>query len=208
METIGPEGYRNDCSGFVSACWGIPPSENGGWGGQSTVSLVGRGYMREIPKGDLKPGDAVGICGANTGGADGHIVLFEAWTSGGRYILREMAGGQRGPIRREVQYPYNMSGPWRAWRFVGVSESVNAASAGEEEREMHLVMVQGKPTIYLSDGITARAIKSEKELADVIYRARKQGLYTLREPSEGYVVVQGVRVASVGYLDLVGKVVA
>lgn len=122
QEVIGPNGYRQDCSGFVSMCWAIPPAERGGWGGQSTVTLVTNGYMREIPSSDLQPGDAVGICGPGTPGGAGHIVLFEGWVNDDpyddRYWAYEQCGGTRGPLHRIIEYPYDgASGSWRAWRY-------------------------------------------------------------------------------------------
>lgn len=117
-----PTGYRQDCSGFVSMCWGIPPSAAGGWGGQSTVTLVTQGWMREIRPTDLMPGDAVGICGPGSAGDDGHIVLFERWASAAEnesaYWMYEQAGGRAGPVHRAVEYPYGgPTGAWRAYRF-------------------------------------------------------------------------------------------
>lgn len=139
QSVIHPNGYRQDCSGFVSMCWGIPPNENGGWGGQNTVTLVTRGYMYEIPLNDLKPGDAVGICGPNTGGDGGHIVLFDRWynqdPNNDDYYLWEQAGGQRGPVYRKTTYPYGGPiGPWRAYRFKdivddGVTTTLTSASS-------------------------------------------------------------------------------
>lgn len=120
-------GYRQDCSGYASMCWGIPPNENNGWGGQSTVTLVTRNYIQEIQPADLKPGDAVGICGPNTGGDAGHIVIFEKWVNDDpnddHYWMYEQAGGQNGPIRRIVNYPYDgAQGQWKAWRLRTISE--------------------------------------------------------------------------------------
>lgn len=123
-----PTGYRQDCSGYVSMAWGIPPNENGGWGGQNTATLVTRGYMKEIPAADLKPGDAVGNCGPGSEGDAGHIVLFEKWfnqdPNNDDYYLLEQAGGVKGWRRRLVTYPYPGMGapPWKAWRFVGIAD--------------------------------------------------------------------------------------
>lgn len=128
QDRIAPNGYRQDCSGYVSMCWGIPPSENGGWGGQSTVTLVTRGYMTEIAPSTLQPGDAVGICGPNTGGDAGHIVIFERWANddpnNDDYWLWEQAGGRSGPVRRMLTYPYGGPwGQWKAYRFKGITDA-------------------------------------------------------------------------------------
>lgn len=124
---IWDDGYRQDCSGYVSMCWAIPPAENHGWGGQSTVSLVSAGYMTEIGVNDLQPGDAIGICGPSTGGDFGHVVLFRGWLnndpSDDRYYCSEQMGGRAGPYHSVRRYPYDgMGGNWRAWRFRSISE--------------------------------------------------------------------------------------
>lgn len=109
--------------------WGIPLNAPGSWGGMSTVSLVTGGWMREIHPNDLRPGDAVGICGPDTGGDDGHIVLFERWASEAHdesyYWAYEQAGGQHGPVHRVINYPYGgPTGPWRAYRFRDIQDDV------------------------------------------------------------------------------------
>lgn len=139
QDTIQPAtGYRQDCSGFVSMCWGIPPSAGGGRGGQNTVTLVTEGWMFEISSGDLAPGDAVGICGPGSAGDDGHIVLFERWASDAenesRYWAYEQAGGGPGPRHRIIGYPYDGSGgAWRAYRFRDITDGGSMTSAFDEK---------------------------------------------------------------------------
>lgn len=111
-------GYRQDCSGFVSGLWALPMDGPGSWGGYNTVDLVTMGLMVEIQPSQLLPGDAVGICGPNTGGNDGHITLFEKWYNDipgdDRYWMWEQAGGTNGPRRRLVSYPW---APYKSWRL-------------------------------------------------------------------------------------------
>jgi hypothetical protein len=125
QQAIWRDGYRQDCSGYVSMCWKIPPAENDGWGGQSTVTLVSLGYMREISVNDLLPGDAIGICGPETAGDFGHIVLFRGWLNSDpnddRYYCSEQMGGTYGPVHSVRNYPYDgYGGNWRAWRYRGI----------------------------------------------------------------------------------------
>lgn len=109
-----PDGYRQDCSGFVSMCWGIMPSLGGG---PNTVALVTSGLMHEIKPDELKPADAVGRCGPGTSGNDGHIQLFVGWLntnpSDSHYYCLEQAGGGKGPVRRL----YNWPSGYKAYRF-------------------------------------------------------------------------------------------
>lgn len=120
-----PDGYRADCSGYVSMCWMVPPA------GGSTVTLVDDGTMYEIPWDQLKPGDAVGNCGPGTGGAYGHIQLFECWDPGGGYWVWEQSGGGWGPDRN---YYRDFPSGYRAWRFVGIIDE----EQGMSEREAQL----------------------------------------------------------------------
>jgi hypothetical protein len=65
--------YGQDCSGFVSMAWHLPPSG----GGPSTADLDR--YATRISKGDLKPGDI--LLKPKVGDRSGHVVLFESWRS-------------------------------------------------------------------------------------------------------------------------------
>ena len=59
------DGYRTDCSGFVSMCWQL--SKPG-----LTTSTMG-GVSHSISKNDLQPGDAL-LCEGK------HIALFAGWS--------------------------------------------------------------------------------------------------------------------------------
>lgn len=117
-----PDGYRADCSGFVSMCWGIPTNAPGSWGGLNTVNLVTDGWMHEIKTDDLQPADAIGRCGPGTQGDGGHIQLFAGWRNGNpadnsHYVI-EQAGGGSGPRRRLV---LSWVGGYRAYRFRSIA---------------------------------------------------------------------------------------
>lgn len=131
-----PTGYRQDCSGFLSMCWGIPLG-SGSWGGENTATLVTEGWMREIAPSDLRPGDAVGICGPGSAGDAGHIVLFEKWVNNDpaddHYWLWEQAGGQRGPVHRIVDYPYPSPGTWKAYRFRDITDTPPTGPVGSRQ---------------------------------------------------------------------------
>ncbi len=112
-----PDGYRADCSGYVSACWAIPLDAPGSWGGMNTVSLVTDGWMREINPNDLRPGDAIGLCGPGTAGNDGHVQLFTGWyntdPNDSRYWCLEQTGGRSGPHKTLHDWPAG----YRAYRY-------------------------------------------------------------------------------------------
>lgn len=86
-------GYRDDCSGFVSAAWGLDGP------GLNTYGLMGSSVSHQITKDDLQPGDAL-IAGD-------HVVLFGGWadSSHTKYIALEDNGSQ-GTVSHVIPYPY------------------------------------------------------------------------------------------------------
>ncbi len=126
------DGWRTDCSGYVCRCW----NQASGWGGESTVSLVTKDLVRQLPNADaLRPGDAIGLLGPGTGGDDGHIVLFDSWLNDDptddRLFIFEQAGGTTGPIRRITTYPYDGNQSYTPWRYVGIADGA-ATGTGED----------------------------------------------------------------------------
>lgn len=121
-----PDGYRQDCSGFVSMCWKLATSGPDTWGGYSTVTLVTSGLMKEIPVDQLQPGDAVGKCGPETGGDEGHVQLFSGWLNhdpaDSHYYCYEQTGGGSGPHHRLVDW----TAGYKAYRYVGIVDDAPA----------------------------------------------------------------------------------
>lgn len=119
MDVIKDGAWRQDCSGWVSACWEIPP---GDWGGPNTVALVTEGFMYEIDVDDLKPGDAVGVCGPGTEGANGHVQIFLGWQndnpSDSTYTCSEQTPAY-GPQRNVHDLSLN---GYRAYRYRDIQE--------------------------------------------------------------------------------------
>lgn len=123
-------GWRTDCSGYVSMCLDLTGV---GWGGANTVSFVTGGYLHEITREELRPGDLVGHCGPGTAGDDGHIVLFDRWPAAdhAQYWAYEMTGGM-GPKHRVIQYPYDgAGGGWKAYRYASIAEDGPVVSHGQ-----------------------------------------------------------------------------
>jgi hypothetical protein len=69
--------YRTDCSGYVSMAWGLTHSRN-------TATL--REVATEIPRADLRPGDALA--------AAHHVALFVRWADEAKSepVVREQTG--------------------------------------------------------------------------------------------------------------------
>ncbi|MFB7477091.1 hypothetical protein [Kitasatospora sp. NPDC056184] len=91
------QGYRTDCSGYVSMAWNL------GTPGLTTPDFVPSGVASWINKSQLKPGDALLNDAA---GASGHIVLFGGWTDSSQtaYSGYEFTGS--GVHHRTIPYPY------------------------------------------------------------------------------------------------------
>lgn len=87
------DGYRTDCSGFVSMCWELSKP------GLTTFTM--HTVAHNITKAELQPGDAMN-CDSH------HIVLFAGWTSSDRthYVAMEEANTAEGTVKKVIPYPY------------------------------------------------------------------------------------------------------
>ncbi|QKW53052.1 FG-GAP repeat domain-containing protein [Streptomyces buecherae] len=91
------QGYRRDCSGFVSMAWKL------GKPGLATPNFVPSGAARSISKAELRPGDALNN---DRAGNDGHIVLFEGWADAGKNSYWGYEFSSSGVHHRKIPYPY------------------------------------------------------------------------------------------------------
>ncbi len=101
-------GYRQDCSGFVSMAWSL---------GRSYVTWTLPEVAWPIRKSDLTLGD---IMLDSTGGSQ-HVVIFDKWANASQtaYWEWELAGSTGRPVHRVVKYPFWTSdaGDYRPYRF-------------------------------------------------------------------------------------------
>jgi cell wall-associated NlpC family hydrolase len=90
------DGYRRDCSGYVSMALGLPGP------GLNTIQLAQQ--STPISRADLQPGDL--MINPAAGGA-GHVVLFEQWAEAAMtsYYGFEQSG-DGGTHYRQIPYPY------------------------------------------------------------------------------------------------------
>ncbi|MEU3620572.1 hypothetical protein ABZ725_51305 [Streptomyces sp. NPDC006872] len=106
------DGYRQDCSGYVSMALGLPTP------GTTTVGLAtNRGLTRPIAMSELQPGDLVidAIGNSNTR----HVVIFERWNDAAHrsYMAYEQRGG-RGTTHQSLSYGLNAGSEYKAYRPV------------------------------------------------------------------------------------------
>jgi cell wall-associated NlpC family hydrolase len=109
------EGYRMDCSGFISMAWNLRTP------GVMTTTLVGdRTLTKQIAKADLRPGDIL----VRYDSMYKHAVLFVKWDTqdGGRHRFARIyheANSDRGTIQESNQdLANNYYSPFRAYRYL------------------------------------------------------------------------------------------
>ncbi|MBS2535564.1 hypothetical protein KGQ20_22645 [Catenulispora sp. NF23] len=87
------EGYRTDCAGYVSMCWGLR---------DSLVTSVMPQVAHRIAKEDLRPGDVL----LNTDVATGHVIIFDRWAdyAHNSYVGYELC--PQGTLHHVIPYPY------------------------------------------------------------------------------------------------------
>lgn len=115
------DGYRQDCSGFVSMAWNLPGNE---WTGSLDQ------YGVKIPKDDLQPGDILLFHNPADPQKGSHVVIFGGWTDYTHtyYIAYE----ETRPRARKQATPYaywSNSARYTAYRYKGLM----AGTAGSDK---------------------------------------------------------------------------
>ncbi|MFJ8631684.1 peptidoglycan-binding protein [Streptomyces sp. NPDC093568] len=123
MSKYWSDGYRQDCSGFVSMAWKLPGNEWTGSLGQ---------YGVRITKADLQPGDMLLFHNLANPQKGSHVVIFGGWTDHTHtyYIAYEAAPPHA--RRRSTPYAYwNHSDRYVAYRYKGLKAGTK--QDGEEQ---------------------------------------------------------------------------
>ncbi|WP_067449784.1 hypothetical protein [Actinomadura macra] len=108
-QTSYHNGYRTDCSGFVSMALGLPKP------GENTVGLTSSRYTERITMSELKKGDLVmDALGTNT---TRHVVIFEKWANSEHtaYWAYEQRG-RYGTDYRTRDYGLSSGSEYKAYR--------------------------------------------------------------------------------------------
>ena len=117
-------GWRTDCSGYVSMCLNLTSEKP--FGGANTETLVTNGHIHDITKAELRPGDLIGFCGPGSAGDAGHVVLFDHWAPAhpGYYWAYEQHGGSPepyGPEHSLIPYPFHENDQrFKPYRYRGI----------------------------------------------------------------------------------------
>ncbi|MER6153662.1 NlpC/P60 family protein [Streptomyces hirsutus] len=120
MSAYWSDGYRQDCSGFVSMAWNLPANEWTGSLGQ---------YAQKITKAELQPGDMLLFHNAADPQGGSHVVLFGGWTDSTRttYVAYEQT--RPNTLRRSTPYAYwNNSAGYVPYRYLGVTASARGGT--------------------------------------------------------------------------------
>lgn len=113
-----PDGYRQDCSGFVSMAWNLPGNE---WTG--SLSTFGVRVSRD----QLQPGDMLLFHNAADPQNGSHVVLFGGWSDYTHTYY--LAYEQTRPHTRGQSTPYaywSNSDRYVPYRYKGLAEEASA----------------------------------------------------------------------------------
>jgi hypothetical protein len=113
MSAFWSDGYRQDCSGYVSMAWRLPGNE---W----TGSLAQ--YGERISKEELQPGDILLFHNASDPANGSHVTIFGGWTDAAH--THYTAYEQTHPHTRRQSTPYaywNDSDRYVPYRYKGVT---------------------------------------------------------------------------------------
>ncbi|MFE0509710.1 peptidoglycan-binding protein [Streptomyces sp. NPDC058964] len=120
MDSYWSDGYRQDCSGYVSMAWGLPGNE---WTGSLDQ------YGVKISKDELQAGDMLLFHNPDNPEKGSHVVIFGGWTdyTHTHYTAYE----QTPPHTRRQSTPYTYwsnSDRYVPYRYKGVTESTAGAN--------------------------------------------------------------------------------
>ncbi|MEU4653756.1 peptidoglycan-binding protein [Streptomyces sp. NPDC023723] len=119
MSAYWSDGYRQDCSGYVSMAWGLPANE---WTGSLGT------FSDRVTKDELQPGDVLLFHNTADPEKGSHVVIFGGWTDSTHteYVAYE----QTPPHTRRKATPYaywNNSASYLPYRYKGVVASAAGA---------------------------------------------------------------------------------
>jgi len=125
MKAYWPDGYRQDCSGFVSMAWGLGGNE---WTGSLDK------YATRISKERLQPGDILLFHNPVNPEKGSHVVIFGGWTDYTHTYY--FAYEETPPIARRQATPYAYwanSDRYLAYRYKGLAKRATTGGAPASE---------------------------------------------------------------------------
>ncbi|MFH8340365.1 peptidoglycan-binding protein [Streptomyces sp. AM6-12] len=123
MGSYWTDGYRQDCSGYVSMAWGLGSNQ---W----TGSLAQYGV--KITKSQLQPGDILLYHNAANPQDGSHVVIFGGWTDSDHTHYKVYEQTPPHTRSRTTPYPYwSNTGKYVPYRYKGLSTGSEGAEAAD-----------------------------------------------------------------------------
>lgn len=142
------EGYRRDCSGYVSYCWA---TSNSG-GGYNTNTL--QDITNPISVNDLKPGDILlNTAGGNLSDKFAHTLIFDQWANNAHTSYFAYEEGPNYADHHQIDFPY-----WGGWNPKGYSP--RRYKDIEDTLPDGLYRASNEATVFLVTNAGRRAVPS------------------------------------------------
>ncbi|MFC9325779.1 peptidoglycan-binding protein [Kitasatospora sp. NPDC057015] len=122
MSSYWSDGYRQDCSGFVSMAWGLD-------GSQTTWTLPD--FADRITKDELQPGDVLIFNNPSNPQSGSHVTIFGGWADSARtsYLAYEQTSPSA--TRRTTPYAYwSNSSAYLPYRYKALSPGGSTGTGG------------------------------------------------------------------------------
>lgn len=122
MAAYWSDGYRQDCSGFVSMAWNLAANE---WTGSLAT------YGTKIARADLQPGDILLFHNLADPAVGSHVTVFGGWTD--HTHTHYLAYEQTRPHARKATTPmayWSNSSKYVAYRYKGVVSGASESGTG------------------------------------------------------------------------------
>ncbi|EFL32372.1 membrane protein [Streptomyces viridochromogenes DSM 40736] len=114
MNKYWSDGYRQDCSGYVSMAWKLPGNE---W----TGSLAQ--YAERISKEELQPGDILLFHNPANAQSGSHVTIFGGWTNSARTSYTAYEQARPHTRRKATPYAYwTDSHRYVPYRYKGITQ--------------------------------------------------------------------------------------
>ncbi|MFC9507365.1 peptidoglycan-binding protein [Streptomyces sp. NPDC057002] len=137
MNAYWSDGYRQDCSGYVSMAWKLPGNE---W----TGSLAQFG--ERISKEELQPGDILLFHNPANPESGSHVVIFGGWTNTRHTSYTAYEQARPHTRRQTTPYAYTSdSDRYVPYRYKGVTAQEEPATAKDRQEEPAPAKDRGMP---------------------------------------------------------------
>lgn len=160
MYAFWSDGYRQDCSGYVSMAWGLPNNEWTGSLGQFGV---------KITKEELQPGDILLYHNPDNPEKGSHVVIFGGWTDHTHTYYTVYEQTPPHARRQTTPYPYwNNTDKYVPYRYKGLTKAATAAAPAPGARAVAAYPgaayfgpgARNKYVTLLGEMLTARGARS------------------------------------------------